>query len=319
MQRSANRTAWSVDQLGKSEFFHKRLHDWLVVDTGKSIAGIKGEDLDWDQEVLEISEEAWNKVIHRGIRPVLAFAHPDVLCRVPYAVAYYRMLSMVSQKSMTRIGLDTKRYEQAQKNEALPRLPDREDAVAFARHFNKLVSRLIEADAVVQAEEFDLWRGMAAGSQAQGSWHNNKGKAAENVIRNSIRNRLQNKGLLDSESASELEQVLMLKDGRKVEFGDEPDIAFYQGTQVVAAIEVKGGIDVAGILERIGATLKSLSRAKLENPAALTVLIVPAVSMTATGEAELKKHSDTIDTWFATEDIINDEEIEERFFKRLGI
>ena len=59
-------------------------------------------------------------------------------------------------------------------------------------------------------------------------------------------------------------EILQLKDNRRIEFADEPDIAIYLGDQIKVAIEVKGGIDTAGVLERIGAALKSLSRAKAE-------------------------------------------------------
>jgi hypothetical protein len=43
-----------------------------------------------------------------------------------------------------------------------------------------------EHDDRVDAREFDLWRGMAAGSQAQGSWQNTKGDKAEVVIKDLI-------------------------------------------------------------------------------------------------------------------------------------
>jgi len=59
---------------------------------------------------LGISQKAWNKVIHRGIKPVLIFAHPQVLMSVSRAVGYYRMLAMVSQKSMNRVALPGTRY-----------------------------------------------------------------------------------------------------------------------------------------------------------------------------------------------------------------
>lgn len=315
---SAKQRAWSIDQLAKSEFFHMKLHDWNVFEIGKKIERVKGEKLDWNLESLEISEEAWKKVIHRGIRPVLAFAHPEVLGEVHYALAYYRMLSMVSQKSMRNVGLNPDAYEQAG-NQALPGLPDRTTALAFARHLNKIVSRLIEADDVAEAREFDLWRGMAAGTQAQGSWQNNKGKAAETVIRNSVDNRLQNKGLIDTETVSDSAHIVMLKDGRRVEFHDDPDIAIYRNSLVLAAVEVKGGIDPAGVLERIGAALKSLSRAKQENVNAVTVMILQAVSVTPQAEADLESHLSTIDAWYTAEDIVDSEEIEEEFFRRLGI
>ena len=49
-----------------------------------------------------------------------------------------------------------------------------EIALHISKHLNKIVSILIEHDEKIDAREFDLWRGMAAGSQAQGSWQNTK-------------------------------------------------------------------------------------------------------------------------------------------------
>lgn len=88
----------------------------------------------------------------------------------PKRVGYYRMLAMVSQKSMSRVGLSINAYESGKNvnkiNEA--------SALQISRHLNKIISVLIENDEMIDQIEFDLWRGMAAGSQAQGSWQNGK-------------------------------------------------------------------------------------------------------------------------------------------------
>jgi hypothetical protein len=156
---------------------------------------------------------------------------------------------------------------------------------------------------------------MAAGTQAQGSWQNNKGDVAEGVIDKTIRNRLRTARWI----ATGTEQIVVLQDGRRVEFGDEPDVAIYQGETILVAVEVKGGIDKAGVLERIGAALKSLSRAKQENPEAVTILVLQAVSLTDRGEVDLKSHADTIGHWFAVEDIVDEADVEEAFFRLLDI
>jgi hypothetical protein len=65
-----------------------------------------------------------------------------------------------------------------------------------------------------------------------------------------------------------------LKDGRTLTMGSEPDIAVYKDGKIQVAIEIKGGIDTAGALEWFGAALKSLNRAKQENPESVTVLVV---------------------------------------------
>jgi hypothetical protein len=164
---SLEHQAWTLDQLAKSEFFHQKLHEWGMLEVARQIEQVRGETLKWDR--LDISSRAWDKIIHSGIKPVLVFAHPHILMTVPRAVSYYRMIAMVSQKSMNRVGLSVDKYEHQDI------MPDKKISRMIARHLNKIISHLIETDEQIDAREFDLWRGMAAGSQAQGSWQNAKG------------------------------------------------------------------------------------------------------------------------------------------------
>ena len=113
---------------------------------------------------------------------------------------------------------------------------------------------------------------------------------------------------------------LRLGDGRILEYGSEPDLAFYdKDHRTLVAVEIKGGIDTAGVLERIGAVIKSLSRAKQENPGATTVLIIPSVSMTAQARQELAVHRSDIDHWFTVEDVLNSDDVRREVFEVLGI
>lgn len=307
------RRSWSIDQLLKSEFFHQKLHEWELIEVAERIEKIKGEDLNWNRSYLEISDRAWNKVIHHGIKPIIVFAHPDVLVNVSRSTGYYRMLAMVSQKSMSQVGLPTVRYEEGQP-------PEFEKAERIARHLNRIISKLIEMDENIDAREFDLWRGMAAGSQAQGSWQNTKGRKMEFVIQSVIRRRLRESRLI----AEEFEEVndssrIVLTDHRVVVFADEPDIGFYQDGKIMAAIEVKGGIDKAGVLERVGAAIKSLSRSKEENPNSVTVLILQEVSMTQQSVIDLHAHQRVVNYWFTIEDILESKEKRNEMFTLLGI
>jgi len=286
--------AWSLDQLTKSEFFHQKLHEWGLLALANQIEKIKGETLEWDLNQLGISKQAWDKVIHRGIKPVIVFAHPIVLKDVSGSVGYYRMLSMVSQKSMNRIGLSATRYETGKDK------PDDETALTIAKHLNQIISRLVEFDEQIDTREFDLlcalcsstlfassvlmspthttWRGMAAGSQAQGSWQNTKGNRVEIIVKGILQRRLREKGLVLDEKEDGLR--MQLKDGRVVIFADKPDVAIYKEDKIQAAVEIKGGIDTAGVLERVGAAIKSLRRAKEENSLSTTILILQGVSIT---------------------------------------
>lgn len=85
------------------------------------------------------------------------------------------------------------------------------------------------------------------------------------------------------------------------------------------AIEVKGGIDTAAILERVGAAIKSLSRAKEENPAAHTVLLMPEVSFTQQASLDLLNNQNAVNYWFTVEAMLNNPATQQNVFHLLGI
>jgi hypothetical protein len=56
-------------------------------------------------------------------------------------------------------------------------------------------------------------------------------------------------------------QRCMLKNDVVMEFSSEPDISFSKNDALLAVVEIKGGIDPAGALERYGAAKKSFEHA----------------------------------------------------------
>jgi hypothetical protein len=305
--------AWTVDQITKSMFFHQKLHEWGLLEIAYELEKIKGEELNWNREDLNITDKAWNKVIHRGIKPIIVFAHPDVLVENPKRVSYYRMLSMVSQKSMNKLNLNTDKYEAGEIKLS------RNGALKLSRHLNRIISSLIEHDEEIDPREFDIWRGMCAGSQAQGSWQNIKGDRAEVVVKDLIKRRLMDKGLVSERNVRDNIEELKLKDGRKFILGSEPDIGIYQDDLVQIAIEIKGGIDPAGVLERFGAALKSLRRSKEKNPKSITILLMQEVSLTSKVKEEIDNAKDVIDHFFTIENVTGNEDQRKRFFEILNI
>ncbi len=223
---------------------------------------------------------------------------------------------------MIRVGLATNRFELAKAN------PDEATALKLAQHLNKITSTLVELDEKIDAKEFDIWRGMAAGSQAQGSWQNAKGSRIEVVIRGVIQLRLREKELIAKEEQlvsdeEVLGSVMRLKDGRVVIFADDPDIAIYYErdpeNEIESAVEIKGGIDTAGVLERIGAAIKSMHRAKESNPKSVTILILQGVSITATARKELESNKNMLNHSFTVEEILEDDTRREELFELLRI
>jgi hypothetical protein len=299
---------WLLDQLAKSQFFHVKLHTWELLETAEKINAFRGDQLPWDLVRLGIATVAWNKVIHHGVKPIRVFCHPVVLTSIARSTGYYRMLAMVSQKSILRLRLAASAYEEGSRS------PSSEAASAIAVRLNQIISQLLLEEERITESVFDFWRGMAAGPQ--GSWQNEKGSNAERIVRNPLRLRLKEKSLTTD---GEGESVVALANGRTLEFADDPDIAVYADGPVQAAIEVKGGIGVAGVLERIGAAIKSLHRVKQPNPQAQTMLILQKVSATAQATVDLNANQASVNHWFALEDILRDELIQSRFFGLLGL
>jgi hypothetical protein len=316
IKRGQSKEVWELDQLTKSQLFHAKLHEWGLLEIAYEIEAIRGEQLDWDdKDALSIAERAWNKVIHRGIKPVRVFAHPAVLTANPRRISYYRMLAMVSQKSMNNVGLSVARHEA----QGSPLTEDR--ALAIARHLNHIISILVDADEEVDAREFDLWRGMAAGAQAQGTSQNVKGQRAEKQVKELIEAYLQKRGLIAeiTEDKKGGTRVIRLTDGRRVVFASDPDTAIYTGgDDLESAIEIKGGIDTAGVLERLGATLKSLQHARSSGRRPKTVLVMPTTAMTTRFRADADASPD-LDEYFAIEAVIADPAERRRFFAALSL
>jgi hypothetical protein len=84
-------------------------------------------------------------------------------------------------------------------------------------------------------------------------------------------------------------------------------------------LEVKGGIDTAGVHERRGATLKSLVDAQQANPNSVRILILQGVSLTAAARKKQESDRPIVSHWFASEDILENEEIREQLFRLLGL
>lgn len=313
MSSDKEKETWTIDQITKSEFFHQKLHEWGLLEIAYELENIKGEELDWNFEKLNISRKAWDKIIHRGIKPIRVFSHPDVLREKPKRVSYYRMLAMVSRKSMSKVGLAVNGYEDGRERLGYAK------ALEISRHLNKIISILIEHDVEIDPREFDLWRGMAAGSQAQGSWQNIKGDRAEIVIKELIERRVREKGLIIKETIHGKSEKFELKDGRLLVMGSEPDIGIYKNNIIQIAVEIKGGIDSAGVLERFGAALKSLRRAKQENSKSVTILVMQGVSLTSKAEEEISKSKAIIDHFFRIEDVMSNEAVRKQLFKVLNV
>jgi len=303
---------WTQDQITKSQFFHKKLHEWKILEISKELDEIEGETLQWNLEEMGISQNAWNKIIHRGIKPILVFANPSVVSQKSNRLMYYRLLAMVSQKSMGKVKLSVNSFET--KEDSIPQ----DKAKTICSHLNKIISLLVEVDKEITSEEFILWRGMGAGSQALGSWMNKKGNIAEVLIKTLVAQKLFESSFISKVIDLENNSEINLSDGRVVKFSSEPDIGFYHNSKITIAVEIKGGIDTAGVLERFGAALKSLQEASKENKNAITILLMDSVSLTKEVKARINSSSD-INYFFTIDELIDNAEKRNEFFNLLKI
>lgn len=84
--------------------------------------------------------------------------------------------------------------------------------------------------------EVDIWRGMAACTQAQGAWQNAKGRQYETLIKDKITAYLQAKGLLRILKGN----VMDLFSDWQLIFGSDPDIEVKDAQgEIQAVVEIK--------------------------------------------------------------------------------
>jgi hypothetical protein len=314
-EQDRKRARWLIEQLERGEFFHQKLHEYGLLEVAYTIENIRGDTLEWDTAILGITPIAWNKVIHR-LPPIRVFAHPFILENVPRSVGYYRGLSMVSLKSMNNIGLSINAFEDGTNKHKL----SSDKALKVARRLNELICRFIEEDDDIDTRELDMWRGLSAGASIDGSWRNKKGDIAEDLVKGLFKQRLHEMRLVLAQTEEKGGHMnFTLTDNRVVEMTSEPDIAIYENGIIQQAIEIKGGIDQAGVLERVGAAIKSLSRAKTDNPKAKTLLFMYQISMTPQAIKDLEDHRADIDAWYTIENFLNKKTVREAIFRSLSL
>jgi hypothetical protein len=127
---------------------------------------------------------------------------------------------------------------------------------------------------------------------------------AEVVIKDLIERRIRDKGLVLEEISHGKGEIIKLRDRRQFILGSESDIGINKDNSIQIAVEIKGGIDPAGVLERFGAALKSLRRAKQESSKSITILIMHGVSLTPKAEEEVEKSKSIIDYFFTKHEVI---------------
>lgn len=224
-------------------------------------------------EGLMISEQAWKHVRDAGLDAKTVFAHPEVLSERPRLSAYYRGIALLPQKRVAEIAVPVSAWEDGSRRRPISDAQSK----TVARLYNAVISSIIEGTTNWTLE--NGYRNIIAnmGIGLDGTFRNIIGKDAEDLIRTRIANWLEKQGLITE--ANEGRTEFKLPRGYSIRFGSEPDIVFrreHDGVEhVVATIEIKGGKDPAGALERLGAVQKSFEATP---PGCVNMLIAGVVT-----------------------------------------
>lgn len=231
--------------------------------------------LDWTPQAdLMIAPATWEYVVRtRGYDPKLVFCHPKVLLAAPTTSLYYRGLTGLSIKAAKGYVGSIEGLEVGKPGS---KLRD-EKALKMAQLYNTFICTVIQGTADWTLEDGKRTVIATLGITLDGIMRNQVGSIAEARIRSLVWQWLQGNDLILSPTPSEapadeepLPTTCELKGNIVMRFASEPDIAFFKRTHrglvLAAVVEIKGGTDPAGALERYGAATKSFQHALSENP-----------------------------------------------------
>ncbi len=206
-------------------------------------------------EDLMISEQAWSYISGSDVDAKLVFAHPTLLREHPRVSQYYRGIALLPQKRVADIAVPVAAWEDGTRKTPITE----SQAKSVARLYNAVISSIIEGTTNWTLK--NGYRNIIAnmGIGLDGTFRNIIGRDAENLIKTRIMNWLNSQDLINQSSDDDTE--FQLPNGYSMHYGSEPDILLLQelgnSTHVVSTIEIKGGRDPAGALERLGAMQKS--------------------------------------------------------------
>ncbi len=242
-----------TDHLLRSVLFAEILRKGDDKAQRRIIESFKGELEFTPLDTLMISAAAWDHVAALGVVPQVVFAHPDILRAHPTTSLYYRGMALLSQKRVGQAAASVNTWEDGTR-----KAPLRHDAAQkVARLYNAMISSIIEGSSNWTLD--NGYRNVLAtmGISLDGMYRNRIGRMAEDLVKNRIVSWLKKKELIAPDSVEE--GPFPLPDDTLMRYGSEPDIDFIRRDKLIATIEIKGGRDPAGALERLGAMAKSFA------------------------------------------------------------
>ena len=245
---------------------------------------------------LMISQVAWQHVLSLGVEPKIVFCHPSVLAAHPTTSLHYRGMTLLSQKRVQQIArVSVASWESGQRKKPV----SHEVATKVACLYNTIISTIIEG-----SPDWTLANGYrnilaTMGIMLDGMFRNQIGQVAEEMVRDRIVSWLKKNKVI----AADAKGIggYKLTDGTLMNFGSEPDIEFVRNAKTIATVEIKGGRDPAGALERLGAMSKSFE----ETPAGCINFLIAGV-LTPEMQARLDKMA--VVKFYLLDDIAQDGE-----------
>ena len=205
-----------------------------------------------------------------GISRRLVFARPEILKAIPQASLHYRGFALLSRKRVQEIAGSIDTWE---RSPTTARITD-EKALRVSRLYNAVISSIILEDADWTLE--NGYRNILAtmGITEDGAIRNIIGQEAERSIKERTLDWVRDRGLLEGAPGGADQQEWNLMNQVVMRFGSEPDIAFEKEGKLAVVVEVKGGKDPAGALERLGAVKKTFDEAPVDCKNFLVVGVV---------------------------------------------
>ncbi len=219
-----------------------------------------------------VEEKIWDYAVNqKDYDPKSVFCHPDLLMEIPTASLYYRGLCGLSLKAARDYFGAVENLEKGNKRARI----SEDKALKMAQTYNTFICSIIKNSADWTLE--NGYRTIIAnlGITLDGIMRNKVGDIAEQRIRTFVLEWIIDKGLLieppiDKEDIQDnLPSEFCLIDNVLMKFSSEPDISFWRVSEgenkLLVVVEIKGGTDPAGALERYGAATKSFQHALSQN------------------------------------------------------
>ena len=286
----------------RSTFFYRKLKEYKTLSFALRINELAQVERLYSWEGYTnwgIGEDSFAYISgHEDVQLIEVFCHPRLIREHPALLAYYRNIAALSQKAVKYlVNIDVKKIETDEVNRyRLTENQARQLAYLFNEHISLIIGSSIES---LTKEELHGILLTSTGAQIDGSWRNATGEEAEKVVQRLLVKEAKERSLLvallprtgtaiELYDPEKLEEQLgnierykgvMLSNHTSILFSSEPDVSLLnnQGT-TVGVIEVKGGADPAGALERYGAAKKSFDESLRSNSSVKTILVASCIT-----------------------------------------